>query len=100
MNTIRSMSVQGEQRQRLIREAKFYALYLVFYTALVLSTRPGLEGVQMLDGAKRVATLPFPLALSAPTSPTGVEHAFVSICFWSSDDGDTPNLYLAVRGRC
>ena len=54
LNTIRSMSVKGAPRIRLIREAKFYALYLVFYTALVMFTRPGLEGVQMITGAKQV----------------------------------------------
>lgn len=46
--------MQGDQRRRLVGEAKLYALFLIFYTALVLYTRPGLPGVQMLDGAKRV----------------------------------------------
>jgi len=44
----------GTQRVRLIWEAKDYFIFLVFYTALVLSNRAGIEGVLVLTGAREV----------------------------------------------
>ena len=55
LNIISGKAVHGEQRKRVTNEAKYYFVFLFFYTWLVLWNRFGLEGVSMVTYATQVS---------------------------------------------